>query len=128
MNTIQQTIVAALAGIPGVQGVYDVSPSGAATPYLVVRLVQVEAAERLQTLARRGVACRLEVVVASDQPGLKEAQAIAAVVRQRVTGAVPHPAGWQWLLRQWVQDEVGGMRGGQVAVTAQFRLWLREAV
>jgi hypothetical protein len=106
---VQQALVAALSGVPGVTGVYDGPPVDAAAPYLVIGPDVTADAGHKSGIAHEH---RVAVTLWDDRPGAARLKAMMGAVEAAARGLAGVWAGQRIVSTRLIRMSVGGVQDG----------------
>lgn len=121
---VQQALMAALAGVPGVTGVYDGPALDAAAPYLVIGPDQVADAGHKSGQAHEH---RVAVTAWDDRPGVARLKAVLGAVEVAATGLTGVWAGHRIISARLLRQSLGGPQEGWRPGLIELRI-VTEAV
>ncbi len=122
-DLVQTALRAALAGVPGVSGVFDAVPVEAAAPYLTIG---PDSVTDWSTKTGKGREHRVLVGVWDDRPSHARAKALLALVEAAVLPLAATSGGWRiahvLFVRSFVTRDPDGWSHG----VADFRIRTEE--
>jgi hypothetical protein len=116
---VQRMVVAALAGVPGVTGVFDAPPPDAASPYLVVG---DDVTTDWSTKTETGHEHRIAVTVWEAGPGAARAKLVMGTVEAALAGLAGVRDGHRIVLARLVRTLVLTDSEGWTQGIVEFRL------
>lgn len=120
---VQTAVVAALADMPGLTGVYDGPPADAAAPYAVIG---PDLVNDWSSKTEIGHAVRLVVTIWDDRPGAARLRGLLGVAEQRLRALAGIHAGGRIVVVQLLRSGVAAPQDGWRPGSIEMRVLVEQ--